>query len=190
MKVLQKLGFLAAACALLVATFSIIGPRAVRAAVATLVQVVNTTANPVITSRMDDPGRIPYQSIANPECTAAAVSCIFSFSAVPAGHRLVVQHVMGSLLLNSAASRLSAIALLYPTSGPVVRIASVNGLQLTGVSTINDFDQSVLFYVDASQQVSWTVSVAGTTFFGPGSTVTMVGYLLDCVAGPCAPIAD
>jgi hypothetical protein len=49
---LVKLGFLAAACALLVATFSIIGPKVVKAAVATLVQVVNTSANPVPTQEI------------------------------------------------------------------------------------------------------------------------------------------
>jgi hypothetical protein len=47
MKPLARLGYLAAACALLVTTFAIIGPRTAHALVATLVQVVNTNANPV-----------------------------------------------------------------------------------------------------------------------------------------------
>jgi hypothetical protein len=38
MKPIAKLGYLAAACALLVTTFAIIGPRVVRAAVATLIR--------------------------------------------------------------------------------------------------------------------------------------------------------
>jgi len=49
MKPIVRLGYLAAACALLVTTFAIIGPRTVHAIVATLVQVVNTSANPAIT---------------------------------------------------------------------------------------------------------------------------------------------
>ena len=47
MKPLARLGYLAAACAILVTTFAIIGPRTAHALVATLVQVVNTSANPV-----------------------------------------------------------------------------------------------------------------------------------------------
>jgi len=62
MKLLQKLAFLAAACALLVATFSIIGPRAVKAAVATLVQVVNTPASPVPNADVNAPGEEPFQT--------------------------------------------------------------------------------------------------------------------------------
>lgn len=42
MKPLVKLSYLAAACAMIVATFAIIGPRTAHALVATLVQVVNT----------------------------------------------------------------------------------------------------------------------------------------------------
>lgn len=62
MKPLAKLGYLAAACALLVATFSIIGPRAVRAAVATLVQVANTTEQPVPNLDMNTPGEESFQA--------------------------------------------------------------------------------------------------------------------------------
>jgi hypothetical protein len=62
MKQLQKLAFLAAACALLIATFSIIGPRAVKAAVSTLVQVVNTPANPVPNADVNAPGEEPFQT--------------------------------------------------------------------------------------------------------------------------------
>jgi hypothetical protein len=51
-KLLQKLGFLAAACALLVATFAVIGPQAVHAVVATLVQVSNPAAAPALTQNV------------------------------------------------------------------------------------------------------------------------------------------
>ena len=49
MKPFVRLRYLAAACGLLVTTFTIIGPRAAHAIVATLVQVANTPANPAHT---------------------------------------------------------------------------------------------------------------------------------------------
>jgi hypothetical protein len=70
MKPLAKLGYLAAACALLITTFSIIGPRAVRAAVATLVQVANTPANPVPTVATDNPALQPFAITESPTGTA------------------------------------------------------------------------------------------------------------------------
>ena len=59
------------------------------------VTVTNPARAPALTSSVDDPGRIAYQSHVellacnnNPNCTA-------TFPNVPAGHRLVVQHVSG-----------------------------------------------------------------------------------------------
>jgi hypothetical protein len=80
MKPIAKLGYLAAACALLIATFSIVGPRAVRAAVATLVQVSNTVTNPVPTVATDNPALQPFAQ--TQQGTTGNLSLGF---AVPAG---------------------------------------------------------------------------------------------------------
>jgi hypothetical protein len=58
MKPLAKLGYLAAACALLVTTFAMVDPRAVHAVAAALVQVTNTSANPVPT--VDSTAAFPF----------------------------------------------------------------------------------------------------------------------------------
>ncbi len=92
MKPWAKLGYLAAACALLITTFSIIGPRAVRAAVATLVQVVNTSANPIPTVATDNPALTPFSQdcFFAPASNTSISTCLV---AVPAGEEVVVQTV-------------------------------------------------------------------------------------------------
>ena len=60
MKPLVRLGYLAAACALLVTTLAIIGPRTAHALVAALVQVSNTPAAPAMTL---DVSRLASQNV-------------------------------------------------------------------------------------------------------------------------------
>jgi len=61
------------------------------------VTVVNPATSPALTSSVDDPGRIAYQTVQEPQCTLN--SCDFVFPDVPTGHRLVIQHVSGDLFL-------------------------------------------------------------------------------------------
>src|SRR5579862_3075536 len=103
-----KLGYLAAACAVLVATFSIIGPPAVRAAVATLVQVVNTNANPVPNADVNAPGEEVFQSqLCDAPGTFYSCGTTPSSLVVPAStsdgsavKRLVLTTVTGTCLQN------------------------------------------------------------------------------------------
>ena len=53
--------------------------------------VVNAATNPALTRSVDDPGRIPYESQQNIDAGQDA----FIFPVVPAGDRLVIQHVSG-----------------------------------------------------------------------------------------------
>jgi hypothetical protein len=89
MKPFAKLGYLAAACTLLVATFAMIGPRAVRAAVATLVQVSNTTADPIPNSSVDEPARHVWTGT----CHFTATNQNIAYCSVPASsnEEVVVQ---------------------------------------------------------------------------------------------------
>ena len=161
-------------------------PGAVHAVAAALVQVTNTTANPVITSRMDDPGRIPYQSYVIGNCLPS--SCVFSLLPVPAGHRLVIQHVS----INGTAS------------GPGVVRARLESLISNVPSGFSEFfvptaltfdvysfaqDEPVLLFVDPGM-----VPTLSFAFFGGSATIsipgaTLSGYMLDCAAAPCSPIA-
>jgi len=61
------------------------------------VEVANPATNPALTSSVDDPGRIAYES--NVNCSVfGGVFCTATFAAVPQGQRLVIQHISGGLL--------------------------------------------------------------------------------------------
>jgi hypothetical protein len=166
----------------LAAVLMLATPRAVHAVVAALVQVTNTTANPVITSRMDDPGRIPYESYVAGDCYTSNL-CEFSFSPVPAGHRLVIQHVS----IVGAASGPGVVQATLAT--PIAFSDFFVPTAPTGVVYTFVQDEPVLVSVDPG--VSQTLSVG---FFGGSAMIkyaqaTLSGYMLDCSAAPCSPIA-
>ena len=75
-------------------------PRAARAVAAALVQVTNTTSNPVPNKDVDQQGRNLYQYYSN--CTGSQGTCTITFPTVPAGMRLVIQHVSAITQLPSA----------------------------------------------------------------------------------------
>ena len=195
MRPFEKLGYTAAACALLVLTFSIIGPRAVKAAVATLVQVSNTSANPVPTVELGNPGRIPYRVAQPPYNCDVQPVCLMQFPTVPAGHRLVIQHVSGgldmiytptnvSMTLSTSTTLLSNF--FAPVAGP-----------FGGGIYLSYFDQPVLGYVDAGDapQLNMVIGSPATygaqqAFFAKAAMqVVLSGYELDCTIAACAPIA-
>jgi hypothetical protein len=78
MKALAKLGYLAAACALLLTTFAVIGPRTVQAVVATLVRDTDNAA------------RHPWTGSCGPLTTGKLISCTVP---VPSGQEVVIQQV-------------------------------------------------------------------------------------------------
>src|SRR5579863_6283055 len=93
----MKTHFLGIAAAMAVAGLvSLVTARRIEAQYSSPVKVVNTTSAPAITSRMDDPGRVPYQSTINGPSCVNSTSCSVSFPAVPAGHRLVVTQISGA----------------------------------------------------------------------------------------------
>lgn len=87
MKPLAKLGYLAAACAVLVTTFAMIGPRAVQATVAALVRDVDNRDRATIESLSCN--------VINPPMHLGFFQCSPSFT-VPAGQRFVIDEVDGS----------------------------------------------------------------------------------------------
>src|ERR1700722_13464635 len=114
MKPLVRLGYLAAACALLVTTLAIIGPRTAHALVAALVQVSNTPAAPAMTL---DVSRLASQNVQLLCVGTANCSQILPDGSspvptyiVPAGSSLVITTVQintagsGSAQMNQANS--------------------------------------------------------------------------------------
>ena len=126
---------------------------------------------------VDDPGRIAYES----EQSIGAGQDFVFFPKVPAGHRLVIQHVSAELHFQSAVS--GQVQVLV-SSGQ----ASSNFLAPFS-QTLAGFDQLVQLYADAGA----TPAVQFVADFGltqvSNGFLTLTGYLLDCTAAPCATIA-
>jgi hypothetical protein len=126
---------------------------------------------------VDDPGRIAYQS----EQTLGAGKDTFIFPVVPAGHRLVIQHVSAHVNFQSIVGEVKAT------------VSSREGFSafLPPISrNFTQFDQLVQLYVDAGDgpEVQFEGD-AGQTGVSNGF-MTLTGYLLDCTVAPCAKIAQ
>jgi hypothetical protein len=173
------------------------GTGTAQAVVASLVEVVNPTGSPVptsvtnpgtspvLSSSVDDPGRIAYQSLQTVSCTAES-SCDFVLPTVPAGHRVVIQHISGigsftgtpTISYVNLKSNNQFVNFLVPTPNP-------------GGRNFTAFDQPVLLYADPTDtvQVVWIVYGSSASFSGSNQQVTLIGYELDCTVAACAPIA-
>jgi hypothetical protein len=170
------------------------GTGTAQAVVATLVEVVNPTTSPVQTNPVNvtDPGRIAYQSTIVNTCLGDS-SCVFNFPAVPAGHRVVVQHIVGF------ADESSSTTSFVPDNSPVlveVDAHVTNPFSFiffsTPISGKFGLNEAVQLYVDGpSSSPSLTVIMnptAGLIYSG-GAQVTLTGYEVDCTVAACAPIA-
>ena len=143
---------------------------------ASSIQRANAAATPV--RNVDDPGRIAYEN----EQGLGAGQDFVVFPKVPAGHRLVIQHVSAELRFQSFVS--SQVQVLVSGGGQ----ASSNFLAPFSKS-LAGFDQLVQLYVDAGEAPAvQIVADAGLTQVSSGF-LTLTGYLLDCTAAPCATIA-
>ena len=143
---------------------------------ASSIQRANAAATPV--RNVDDPGRIAYEN----EQGLGAGQDFVVFPKVPAGHRLVIQHVSAELRFQSFVS--SQVQVLVSGGGQ----ASSNFLAPFSKS-LAGFDQLVQLYVDAGEAPAvQIVADAGLTQVSSGF-LTLTGYLLDCTAAPCAAIA-
>ena len=168
MRPIVKLGYLAGACALLVATFSIIGPPAVRAAVATLVQVVNTTANPVPNADVNGPGEEAFQTqLCNASGTFYVCSSVPSTFTVPVStsdgasvKRLVLTTVTGYCQQNPPTNVLT---------GAISIVAGGTYLVYSSPLQPNPTDSAYLFsimgpaplYADPGSSISPGANVSG-----------------------------
>jgi hypothetical protein len=166
----------------LVGVGTLLSPRRSEAQFSSPVRVMNTSAAPALNSRIDDPGRIPFLVLFSNGCSGTL--CSYTFPAVPAGHRVVIQHISGALIFNTAPTQLFGFVKSSSNSNQV----QFNVIPPSGTVTI--FDQPILYYVDAGQSpiIQFT---SGVTNFNAsaGQNLTLVGYELDCNAAPCAAIA-
>jgi hypothetical protein len=134
-------------------------------------------APPLPVREVDDPGRIAYES----EQSIGAGQDVVPFPKVPAGHRLVIQHVSADLHFQSV---VSAQVEVLVTGGQ-----GFSSFLAPFSQNLTDFDQLVQLYADAGEApVVQLVPDGGGTQVSFG-TLKLTGYLLDCTVAPCAPIA-
>jgi hypothetical protein len=157
------------------------------------VRVVNSASSPALTSSLDDPGRTPYQAAVTTffcQHFFGGQICDFSFPPVPSNRRLVIEHVGGQFTFTAVATVVFAAVGTPHVLGsrfPIPQVTVAPG----AVFTV--FDQAVKGYFDATTlQPGVSVSFLGTADLvatGNASFATLTGYLLDCAAAPCSPIA-
>jgi hypothetical protein len=114
-------------------------------------------------------------------------------SSVPQNHRLVIQHVSGSIAVSSNPGSILVVlsqfvAGITPSSTFIVTsLFPFDSVSRVGVFL---FDQPVLLYFDAGQTPAVQVSVGlSSSVINYNVDITLTGYLLDCTAAPCQPIA-
>jgi len=119
----------------------------------------------------------------SPATAPTQTFCILTTGPVPAGHRLVVEHVSGLIEINSSASNILVVLKPHVSGGPI---------ELYSAFDLPDarpaFDKPTLAYLDAQERLDVGVYLTGTTF-GQNNFITVTGYLLDCTAATCAAIA-
>jgi hypothetical protein len=145
------------------------------------VNVANPATAPVLALNVNDPGRIPYQSVVLANCSTR--ECVASFPAVPANHRLVIQHFAGVISFISGGPS-NVIATVQSGDGSLAgSVVTATAPTSNGLETV--FDLPVLLYSDAGQVPM--AFVEGANVSKP--SITLTGYMLDCTIAPCAPIA-
>jgi len=161
--------------------------KAAHAVVATLVEVVNTTANPVPNLDTERNARIPYESIIFVSVSAGVGSTSpLPFTTVPAGYRLVAQSVSASLTLANAAT--APFCSLASVTNPalVLGLPGTVGPAL-GVSRPAGFTDQITAYFDAGD----TPQITLTADFKGGSvedSLSLTGYLENCAITGCPAI--
>jgi hypothetical protein len=159
----------------IVATLALVTPRAAHAVAAALVQVTNTSANPVPNQDVDAPGRHLYQSTCvTTTGDSLGKQFVCTLPAVPANRELVIQTV--SIL--AEAPNPPAIGQLEITAGGVESVAAFpvvnSGLTEFGTA-IGTATQPLTLYADPGTQPICSVLVASAPTI-PAMTCTVSGY--------------
>jgi hypothetical protein len=154
---------------------------------------INGTA---VFRNIDEPGRSPYQAqvtgTSSVNCSGG-FSCSFTFTAVPAGHRLVVQHVTMFIqpIAGSVPARVGLLSTTLPTFVGPMFFATVQGGPPNYSNSPIVFDQQVTAYYDDGDNPKAFIDGISINLGIPASNqvATLIGYLVDCgAASSCSPI--
>jgi hypothetical protein len=155
----------------------LISPKAAHALVATLVQITNTTANPVPVFNADHKA---YTDLADIN-TCGGNTCSWNFAPVPAGYRLVVENLSGSMLVPSSATHPPTATL--STGNNVYGISGTIGAPSTGAPGYSAAVINGNFKAYAAAGTSPLLYVSAN--WGSNAEVTLTGYLENCAITGC-----
>jgi hypothetical protein len=172
-------------------------------AAADTVRVTNPATQPVLTSRVDEPARVPYQvQLTGPSAITCGnilttATCEGRINGVPAGKRLVIQSVSGSLISNSPPTNGQILVTTELPSVGYYGVPSIsilpNIIDIPGQPSFTTGDSNVIFqshltvYVDGGTRALVSVTVSGPSSAAAPSIIVS-GYVIDCTAAPCEPI--
>jgi len=158
---------------LVVLAAPLLAPKTVHALAATLVQVTNTSANPVINQDMDNPGRNPYYQTVN--CVSQTTNqCLAQFSTVPPNKRLVVEYIASSVDTPTAfvSGEFSAPA------GFISILHTQQGNDPAG-NKIYVASQPMLYYFEAGQTPFFVMNAQAGSFTFMSGEVTLTGHYVN-----------
>jgi hypothetical protein len=174
-RVSMSIGFVVLAAALV----SVLAPKATHAIVATLVQVSNTSANPVPNSDVNDPDLATILVLScqgHSNGGSEFLNCDPN-STVPAGQRFVIDRVEANCFTTPGSTFGNAYISLTEGGNEIRHVLPLNSLE-TGFSTEYVLSQQVRYHADAGSYVDFSTY---TTDMLGGSTCNFQadGYLLN-----------
>ena len=128
------------------------------------------TPNPAPVKNVDEKGRSPYMENQTLVCNQGLV-CELSFPPVPAGKRLVVQHVNAGIGIPTGGVRLTALA----TQGNTQFLLPARSISESTLLIVNE---PVLGYFESGQAPIFRVVLTATADVAFVSS-TISGYLID-----------
>ena len=159
-----------------------LAPKAAHGLVATLVQVTNTSVDPVPNRDVDDRDRATPEFVTCFAGTTAGANGEFNcspFFAVPAGERFVIDEVDGSCATPSGRS-VSEVGLTFTAGGSAntatFPLVAQGKDPDTGASTYN-FNQAVHYIGDPGSGFSWQAATTDATGF-TGCGFNLSGHLV------------
>lgn len=157
---------------------TVLSPK-MHALAAALVQVVNTTANPV---PVFTAGRLAYQSFRNVGCTDPNV-CFATFDPAPPGYRLVAENLSGELDVNNPPGTPPRVVLQIGGIGTPIFAGGATLGSVFSNQTEVAFNLNIKAY--ASAGASPLLSVTGNVSLQSPMNATLSGYLENCAITGC-----
>jgi hypothetical protein len=177
---------LAAAAGLI--TIGALAPQAAKAVYSSPVTVVNTNTQPVQGADVEKLARIPYQSSYRTTTCTGLTNCFFSFTAAPAGYRLVVENLSGLFEINNAATA--------PPTGLIEGSSFLNVFAFTAANG-QIFNGTIMSGINIPVKMVFDTTEGNPVAFvygnypsitGLPSTMTLSGYLENCSITGCPAI--